>query len=115
MIVLGSNKIGRSLVGIGFITQVLLQTGIVFRFFVRLYFDIMDKFVDDGKSKGLDAFVVFDIDANQFFIDKVTAIFFAVRMIRNLNIGLILFVADMMNTPIYNGLYQFWLTDFRLE
>ena len=75
----------------------------------------MYKFVNDGEGKRLDAFVVFDIDTNQFFIDKVAAIFFAMWVIRYLNIWLILLIANMMNTPIYNGMYQFWLTDFRLE
>ena len=109
---LGRNKIGRALVGVCFVAMALLQAGIVFRFFVRFYFDIMHKFVDDGEGKRFDAFVVFDINANQFFIDKVAAIFFTVRVIRYLNIGLILLVTNMLNTPIYNCLHQFWLTDF---
>lgn len=112
---LGSNKIGRALVGVGFVAMALLEAGIIFGFFIRLNLDIMHKFVNDGKGKRFDAFVVFDIDANQFFIDKVAAIFFAVRVIRYLNIGLILLVANMLDTPIYNRLHQFWLTNFRLE
>lgn len=109
---LGSNKICRALVGVGFVAKALLQAGIVFRFFVRFYFNVMHKFVNDGEGKRFDTFVVFDINANQFFIDKVAAIFFAVWVIRYLNIGLILLVANVLNAPIYNSLHQFWLTDF---
>lgn len=90
----------------------MVKAGIIFRFFVCLYLDIMHKFVNDGEGKGLDIFVVFDINANQFFINKVAAIFFAVRMIGYLNIGLILLISNMLNAPIYNGMNQFWLTDF---
>ncbi len=71
--------------------------------------------MNDGEGKRLNTFVVFDIDANQLFIDNVATIFFAVRMIGYLNIRLILLVAYVMNTPIYDGLNQFWMTDFRLE
>lgn len=115
MIILGGNTIGRTLVGVSLVAEVLLQAGIVFRLFVCLYLNKMDKFVNDSERKCLDAFVVFDIDANQFFIDKVAAVFFPVRVVRYLNIWLILFVANMMNAPLYNGIDKFWLTDFRLE
>jgi hypothetical protein len=107
---LGRNKIGRTLVGVGFVAMALLKTGIVFRFLVGLYFYVMHKFVNDGEGKRLDTFVVFDIDANQSFINKVAAVFFAVWVIGYLNIGLILLIANMMNTPIYNTCTNFgWL------
>lgn len=115
LIILGGNAIGRSLVWIGFVAKIFLQTGIVFGFFVALYFYIMHKFVNDCKRKCFNVFVIFDINANQFFIDEVAAIFFAVWVIRYLNIGLILLIANVLNTPIYNGLYQFGLADFGLK
>lgn len=68
--------------------------------------------MNDSKGKRFDTFVVFDIDANQFFIDKVAAVFFTVGVVGYLNIGLILFISYMLNAPIYNSLHQFWLTDF---